>query len=290
MDFRILGPLEVFEDGRPLLVTSARQRALLALLIVNANRVLTPDRIIDELWGEASPDSGVKAVVFHVGRLRQVLEPERAKGEPGSVLVTESAGYLLAADPESIDAARFEQLATEGRGLLAQDPEAASIKLQDALSQWRGDALVDFTYESLAQPEIRRLHELRLRTTEDRLDADLQLGRHDAVIGELEGLVGDNPLRKRLRGQLMLALYRCGRQAEALRICQAGRLLLGKELGIELSAELRQLEELILRQDPALERLRTESAERPVLNPYKGLRAFGEVDADDFSRFGRVRR
>ena len=193
MDFRILGPLEVLEDGRPLLVTSARQRALLALLIINANRVLTPDRIIDELWGETPPESGGKAVVFHVGRLREILEPDRPKGEPGSVLVTESAGYMLAVDPESIDAVRFERLARDGRSLLTHDPRAASAKLLDALSQWRGDALVDFTYESLAQPEIRRLHELRLQTTEDRLDADLQLGHHDAVIGELEGLVQENP-------------------------------------------------------------------------------------------------
>ena len=285
MEFRILGPLEVSGAGRPSLITSARQRALLALLILNANQVLTPDRIINELWGETPPESGAKAVVFHVGKLREVLEPDRARGEPGSVLVTRPAGYLLAVDPESVDVVRFEQLAAAGRTLLSSDPEAAAAKLRCALLEWRGDALVDFTYEPFAQAEIRRLEELRLRVTEDRLEADLELGQHDTVVGELEGLVNDNPLRERLRGQLMLALYRCGRQSEALRICQEGRRLLGEELGIELSAELRQLEELILRQDPALELLRTESSERPARNPYKGLRAFGEVDADDF--FGR---
>lgn len=285
MEFRVLGPLEVFGAGRPLLITSARQRALLALLIVNANRVLTPDRIIEELWGETPPESGAKAVVFHVGKLRETLEPDRPKGDPGSVLVTESAGYILDADPESIDAVRFERLANEGRALLAHDPDAAATKLRDALSEWRGDPLLDFIYEPFAQPEIRRLEELRLRATEDRLDADLKLGRHDALVGESEALVDDNPLRERLRGQLMLALYRCGRQAEALRVCQEGRRLLGEELGIELSPELRQLEELILCQDPALEMPGPEPLETALRNPYKGLRAFGEVDADDF--FGR---
>ena len=285
MEFRVLGPLEVFGDGRPLLVTSARQRALLALLILNANRVLTPDRIIDELWGETPPESGTKTVVFHVGKLREILEPDRRKGDPGSVLVTESAGYILEADPESIDAVRFERLANEGRALVAHDPEAAATKLRDALLEWRGDPLIDFVYEPFAQKEIRRLEELRLRATEDLMDADLRLGNHVELVGELEGLVDENPLRERVRGQLMLALYRCGRQAEALRVCQDGRRLLAEELGIELSPELRQLEELILRQDPALRLLAPETREAPVRNPYKGLRAFGEVDADDF--FGR---
>lgn len=285
MEYRVLGPLEAFGDGRQLLVTSARQRALLALLILNANRVLTPDRIIDELWGETPPESGAKAVVFHVGKLREILEPDRPKGDPGSVLVTGSAGYMLDADPDSIDAVRFERLATEGRALLAHDPDAAATKLREALSEWRGDPLLDFAYEPFAQPEIRRLEELRLRATEDCLDADLNLGRHDALVGELGALVDDNPLRERLRGQLMLALYRCGRQAEALRVCQEGRRLLGEELGIELSPELRQLEELILRQDPALRMPRPEPLETAVRNPYKGLRPFGEGDSGDF--FGR---
>jgi DNA-binding SARP family transcriptional activator/ABC-type glycerol-3-phosphate transport system substrate-binding protein/energy-coupling factor transporter ATP-binding protein EcfA2 len=285
MEFRILGPLEVSDAGRSLLVTSARQRALLALLIINANRVLTPDRLIDQLWGESSPDSGVKAVVFHIGKLREILEPERAKGNPGSVLVTESAGYMLAADPDSIDAVRFERLASEGRSLLTHDPEAAAATLRDALSEWRSEPLVDFIYEPFAQPEIRRLEELRLRATEDRLEADLQLGRHYTVVGELEGLVDDHPLREQLRGQLMLALYRCGRQAEALRVCQEGRRLLAEELGIELSLELRQLEELILHQDPALNQWGPEPPEPAARNPYKGLRSFGELDSADF--FGR---
>ena len=182
-------------------------------MIINANRVLTPDRIIDELWGETPPESGAKAVVFHVGKLREILEPERAKGDPGSVLVTGSTGYMLKTNPATIDAVRFEELAAEGRSLLPHDPGAASGKLRDALAEWRGDALAEFTYEPFAQSEIRRLEELRLQATENRLDADLELGRHDVLVGELERLVGDNPLRERLRGQLMLALYRSGHRS-----------------------------------------------------------------------------
>jgi DNA-binding SARP family transcriptional activator/ABC-type glycerol-3-phosphate transport system substrate-binding protein len=285
MEFRILGPLEVTRDGQPLVVNSARQRALLALLITNVNRPLSPDRIIDELWGEEPPDSGTKAVVFHISKLRETLEPGRAKGESGSILVTEALGYTLKADPESIDSVRFERLATEGRAILRDDADSAATTLREALSLWRGAPLSDFTYEPFAQSEIRRLAELRLRVVEDRLEADLTVGHHDAVVGELEGLVDEHPLRERLRGQLMLALYRCGRQAESLRTYQEGRRLLAEELGIDPSPELRRLEDLILRQDAELDP--TSASPAAPRNPYKGLRPFGEADTPDF--FGRER-
>lgn len=282
MEFRVLGPLEVTKDGQALVVASARQRALLALLVINANRVLSADRIIDELWGEEPPDSGAKAVVFHISKLRDALEPDRGKGEPGSVLVTEPAGYMLVTDPESIDAVRFERLAAEGHALLANDPAVALATLQGALSLWRGDPFADVTYESFAQTEIRRLEERRFRALEDRLEADLALDRPEVAIGELEALVSHHPLRERLRGLLMRALYRSGRQAEALRVYQEGRRVLAEELGIDPSPELRQLEELILRQAPELG---PEPIPTSLRNPYKGLRPFGEQDAPDF--FGR---
>jgi DNA-binding SARP family transcriptional activator/ABC-type glycerol-3-phosphate transport system substrate-binding protein len=285
MEFRVLGRLEVIKDGRPLVVASARQRALLALLIINVGRALSPDRIIDELWGDDPPQSGAKAVVFHVSKLREALEPDRARGEPGATLVTEPAGYMLSVDPDSIDAVRSERLAAEGRSFLPEDPETAGTILSAALELWSGEPFSDFTYESFAQDEIRRLTELHIRTVEDRIEADLALGRHDALVGELDGLVAKHPLRDHLRGQLMLALYRCGRQAEALRIYQDGRRALAEELGIDPSPDLRRLEDLVLRQDPELLPIAVEPPETPRRNPYKGLRPFGEADAADF--FGR---
>lgn len=285
MEFRVLGRLEIIEDGRPLVVASAMQRALLALLIINVGRALSPDRIIDELWGDDPPQSGAKAVVFHVSKLRETLEPDRARGEPGATLVTEPAGYMLSVDPESIDAVRSERLATEGRSFLPDDPETAGTVLSAALELWSGEPFSDFNYEPFAQDEIRRLTELRIRTVEDRIEADLALGRHDALVGELHSLVAGHPLREHLRGQLMLALYRCGRQAEALRVYQVGRRALAEELGIDPSPELRRLEDLVLRQDPELLPVAVEPPEAPRRNPYKGLRPFGEADAADF--FGR---
>jgi DNA-binding SARP family transcriptional activator len=279
MEFRVLGPLEVVEDGRRLAIVSGRQRALLALLVINANRVVPAERIVDELWGDEGPDSGVKAVAFHVSKLRDALEPGRRRNGPTAALATESAGYVLRADADQVDAARFERMAAEGRARLTDDPAAAASRLSEALALWRGEPYADVAFESFAQPEIRRLGELRLRTLEDQVEADLALGRHTETLGELEGLVAAHPLRERLRGQLMTALYRAGRQAEALRAFQDGRRLLSEELGIDPSPELRQLETWILRQDP---RLDGPIQRRAVRNPYKGLRPFGEEDSADF--------
>ena len=282
MEFRVLGSIEVFEDGRRLTVATGRQLAVLAFLLIHANRVISADRIVDELWGDEPPESGVKAVAFHVSRLRDVLEPGRPRGQLNGILATKPAGYVLHVAPDQIDGARFERLVGEGWRLLGDDMAAARARLAEALALWRGAPYADVADESWAQPEIRRLEELRLRVLEDRLEADLALGNHDDVVNELAALVAEHPLRERLRGQLMLALYRAGRQAEALRTYGEGRQVLADELGIDPGPELQQLEGWILRQDPRLE---PPARRRSVRNPYKGLRPFGEHDSPDY--FGR---
>ena len=283
MEFRILGSLEVVEGGRSLALPSGHQRALLALLLVNANRVLTPDRIADELWGDELPATGTKVLAFHVSRLRDALAPGRGRGDSAGGLETEPGGYILRVDPEAIDAIRFERLVRRAHAGLAEDPAGARELLVEALALWRGEALVDVAYAAFAQAEIRRLDELRLGATEDRLEAELALGLHLGAIAELEGLLRANPLRDRLRGLLMLALYRAGRQAEALRVAGDGRRVLAEELGVDPSPELVRLEAMILTQDPQLEpRAAAAPIERASRNPFKGLRAFGEADAGDF--------
>jgi DNA-binding SARP family transcriptional activator len=288
VEFRILGPLEVIaDDGRALALPAPQQRAVLALLVLNANRVVSSDRVLDEVWNGNPPASGAKALAFHVSRLRDALAPGRRSGDSAGGLETEAGGYVLRIDPEAIDAARFERLARDGHArLLAGDAAGARDLLAGALALWRGEALADVAYAELAQAAIRRLDGLRLGAQEDRLEAELELGGHTAVIGELEALVAVNPLRERLRGLLMLALYRAGRQAEALRVAGDGRRLVSDELGIDPSPELLVLEGRILAQDPGLDvpRVAPDGAVRPR-NPYKGLRAFSEADAPDF--FGR---
>ncbi len=282
MEFRVLGAVEVVEDGRRLTVASGRQLALLAFLVIHANRVVSAERIIDELWGDEPPDSGAKTVAFHVSRLRDALDPGRSRGSLNGVLATEPAGYVLRVEPVRIDAVRFERLASQGRAVLAGDPETARTHFNEALALWRGAAYAELADESFVQPEIRRLDELHLRALEDRMEADLALGRHPDVIDELQALVAQEPLRERLRGQLMVALYRAGRQAEALRTYGEGRRMLGGELGIDPGPELQQLEGWILRQD---RRLEVPARQRRARNPYKGLRPFSEADSPDF--FGR---
>ena len=282
MEFRVLGPVEAVVDGRRLEVGAGRQRALLAFLLMHANRVVSADRILAALWGDRLPESGVKTVAFHVSRLRDSLEPTRRRGSVDGILSTEPEGYVLRVEPERIDAVRFERLAREGRADLVRDPESARERFGEALALWHGDPYADETDEEFAQPEIRRLEELHVRVTEDRLEADLALGRDAELVDELEALVTEHPLRERLRGELMLALYRAGRQAEALRVYGEGRQALADELGIDAGPELQQLEGWILRQDPRLE---PPARRRNVRNPYKGLRPFAEEDSPDF--FGR---
>ena len=259
MEFRILGPLEVHETGESVPLGGKKQRSLLAILLLNANHVVSTDRLIDELWGAEAPQTAAKALQVHVSQLRKALEPDRAPGEAGRVLVTRAPGYVLRLEPGELDLERFERLASEGRAALAaRDPARAASLLREALALWRGPPLAEVAYADFAQREISRLEELRLSILEDRIQADLDCGRHAEVIGELETLVAAEPLRERLRAQLMLALYRSGRQAEALDAYREARSALVEELGIEPSRGLKELEAGILEQDPALD------LERPI--------------------------
>jgi DNA-binding SARP family transcriptional activator len=262
MEFRILGPLEVWDGGSEVSVGGPKPRALLAVLLLHPNEVVPTDRLIDELWGEDSPEHAAAALRVNVSRLRKAL--------PQDVLTTRSPGYVIRVEPDALDLHRFERLVDEGRSLHARGlPAGASERLREALSLWRGPALGDFAYESFAQAAIARLEEIRLAAIELRIDADLALGRHDELVGELEALVAEHPLRERLRSCLMTALYRSGRQAEALAAYQDARRALVDELGIEPSGELQELERAILRQDRALEAPASarvaEAAERSIL-------------------------
>jgi DNA-binding SARP family transcriptional activator len=246
MEFRILGPLEVWGEGSEVSLGGCKPRALLALLLLHPNEVVPADRLIDELWGGDSPEHAAAALRVNVSRLRKAL--------PQDVLATRSPGYVIRVEPDDLDLHRFERLVDEGRSLLARGLASdASQRLRDALSLWRGAALADFAYESFAQAPIARLEEIRLAAVELRIDADLLLGRHDELVGELEALVAEHPLRERLRRYLMTVLYRSGRQAEALEAYQDARRTLVDGLGIEPSTALQELERSILRQDPALD-------------------------------------
>ena len=246
IDFRILGPLEARDGERELPLGGGKQRALLALLLVNANRTVSIDRIVDELWGDEVPESAQKMVQIYVSKLRKVLSP--------GMLRTRPPGYSLELGPDELDLHRFERAVVEARRELdAGRAQQAADLLREALALWRGPALAEFAAEPFAQPEGARLEELRVAALEARLEADLALGRHESVVSELEALTGRHPLRERLRSQHMLALYRSGRHAEALAGYQSFRRRLADELGMEPSASLRELERLILQQDPSLE-------------------------------------
>ncbi|HEX6700313.1 MAG TPA: BTAD domain-containing putative transcriptional regulator, partial [Gaiellaceae bacterium] len=221
-------------------------------LVLHLGQVVPTDRLVDDLWGEAPPDTAAHAVEVYVSQLRKALDPARP-GQSNRVLVRSQPGYLLDADPEQVDLYRFRRLVDEGRGALADgDVARASLILRQALSLWRGPAIADFAYEPFAQADIAELEELRVSASEDRVEAELALGRHADLVGELETLVAAEPLRERPRRQLMLALYRSGRQADALAAYHAARRVFVDELGIEPSAELRALEAAILRQDETL--------------------------------------
>jgi DNA-binding SARP family transcriptional activator/tetratricopeptide (TPR) repeat protein len=242
MKFGILGPLEVHEEGRALDLGAAKQRSLLAVLVLNANQVVSSDGLIDSLWGERPPETAAKALQVYVSQLRKVLGRERLRTKP--------SGYLLRLDGDELDLHRVERLVNEAT---QASSEAAAAKLREALSLWRGPPLAEFAYQGFAQSEIARIEELRLTCLEERLEADLAQGRHAALVGELEALVQKHPLRERLRAQLMLSLYRSGRQADALESYKTARRRLVDELGIEPSKPLRELHQQILRQDPTLD-------------------------------------
>lgn len=242
MRYGILGPLEVSEDGRRIELARAKERALLAVLLLNANRVVSSDRLIDALWEEHAPSTVQKALRVHISRLRKLLGSER--------LETRSPGYVLRVDDGELDLHSFEALVGRAR---SAPPAEACVLLGDALALWRGPPLADFTFDGFARVEIARLDEMRLAALEDRFEAELARGGHRQLVGQLEALVVEHPLRERLREQLMLALYRSGRQADALERYQTGRRVLVHELGIEPGRALRDLHEAILRQDRMLE-------------------------------------
>ena len=246
VEFRILGPLEVLDGGRELALGGRRQRALLAVLLLHANETLGSERLVHELWGESPPATAVKTVQVQISRVRKALGRD--------LLVTREGGYRLELDRDWLDSQRFEKLLAEGRSELAGGPaEAAAAALTEALALWRGRPLEDLAYEAFAQREVARLEDLQLAAREQLVEARLALGAHAEVVGELETLIADNPYREGLRGQLMLALYRSERQAEALQAYQEARRVLVEELGIEPSERLRELERAVLAQDPSLQ-------------------------------------
>ena len=251
MDVCILGPLEIRSpDGREISLPAGRERSLLILLVIRRGEVVSTDRIIEALWGSSPPETATKALQGYVSHLRRALDPGDGRG----LIVTQAPGYVLRADTVSVDAAHFERLAAEGRRALEDGaPAEAAHRLDEGLALWRGEALAEFAYDDFARDEIQRLEQLRLSATEDRVDALLRLGRHGEVTGQLETLVAAHPLRERLRGQWMLALYRSGRQADALEAYRDGRRLLAGDLGLEPSPELQRLERAILAQDPGLD-------------------------------------
>jgi DNA-binding SARP family transcriptional activator/streptogramin lyase len=247
LDFRILGRLEVVEGDRPLVLGGPKQRALLAVLLLRRRETVSTDRLIDELWGERAPATAAKTAQVYVSNLRKIL------GD--GVVVTHGRGYELAIESGQVDLDRFRVLVSQGRAALqAGDARKARGRLGDALAMWRGPPLADFEHEPFAQGEAARLEEERLAALEDRIEADLASGRHAAVVGELESLARQHPLRERVHEQQMLALYRSGRQVEALERYQQTRRELVDQLGVEPGPALRELERAILAHDPALQR------------------------------------
>lgn len=275
--FRLLGPLEGNLEGVPVSLSGRKQRSLLTFLLLHENEAVSADVIVDALWDEQPPETAHGALQVYVSQLRKVLEPGHAKNDPYRRLLTEATGYRLQLGPDDeLDLRNFERLFEQGRGALAEGaPAQASARFAEALSLWRGPPLADFAYEQFAQGEIARLEELRLACLEERMEAELALGHHIELVGELDSLVRANPLRERLRAQLMLALYRCGRQADALEVYQQARGALVEELGIEPSTELQALNRAILNQEEAI--AAPARIERPVQLPVPATPLVGRV-------------
>jgi len=270
--FRLLGPLEVLRDGEALHLGGERQRALLALLLLHANELVTTEQLAGQLFGADASDASVRAVRVAVSRLRRLLDEETLATRPG--------GYVVHADPSQLDVAEFEALVIEGRRSLAEDdPVAAATAFRAALALFRGPPLADLALLDFVQPEARRLEELRLSALMDRIDADLALGRSSELVPELETLVQANPYQERLRGQFMLALYQSGRQADALEVYRRTRELLADELGLEPSRALQELERQVLQHDAALDLPGNARAAETSVCPFKGLAAFEAADA-----------
>jgi predicted ATPase/DNA-binding SARP family transcriptional activator len=277
IEFRTLGELEVWDAGQPLELRGAVQRSVLALLLLRANVIVRVDELVDELWGEAAPPSAAKMVQNAVSKLR--------KGGLASVLVTRAGGYVLHVDPDSVDAFRFQRLLQQAReALAAGSPTTAEELLEEANALWRGPPFADLAAERFTQLEIARLEELRLEAAECAVEAGFALGRHQELAQTLETLVAQHPVRETLRQQLMLSLYRSGRQAEALAVYQSARAYLRDELGLEPSPALQRLEQAILIQDPALD---PEFLSPPAVAPHALRKTLTVVHAD-LARRGRA--
>jgi DNA-binding SARP family transcriptional activator len=254
VEFKVLGPIEVWDGERSVDVGARMPRAVLALLLMDAGRVVSVDRLVDQLWGEQPPATATTALQGYISQLRRALEPDRPARTPPQLLVTRPPGYMLRAGPETLDAARFEALAAEGRELLAAGrPGPAREVLRPALALWRGMPYAELAFEPFVQAEVARLNELRDGAVEVLAEADLAVGEHSGAVAELERLVAAEPLRERRWELLAVALYRCGRQAEALRALDKARRTLGEELGIVPGQSLRQLEAAVLAQSPSLD-------------------------------------
>lgn len=253
MDFRVLGPLEVRDRGHPIALGGSRQRSVLAVLLLNAGEVVSTDRLLLDLWGESPPKTAMTALQGYVSQLRRALEPNRPAGE-SSVILTREPGYVIAIEPQQLDVARFERLRANASEAMARgDARTAATELEKALALWRGKALADLVNEPFASEAARRLEDMRVTAIEERIDAELALGRDRELLTVIQSLVDREPLRERPREQLMLALYRSGRQADALRAYDDARRALVSELGIEPGHGLRRLQQRILEQDPTLD-------------------------------------
>jgi DNA-binding SARP family transcriptional activator/streptogramin lyase len=258
--FRVLGPLSVVDDGEELALGAAKQRTLLALLLLHRNKPVASEQLIDWLWAGQPPAAAAKSLQMYVSGLRKALGASR--------LETRGRAYLLRVEPGELDLEQFEHLVESADG---QEPRQEAELLRQALALYRGEPLPELRYEQVAQSELARLEELRLQALEQRIDADLACGRDRAVLPELEAVVSASPLRERLRAQLMLALYRCGRQADALACYQQGRDLLDDQLGLEPGPELKDLERRILEHDPELAPARRPIRRRPKTTPRRLL-------------------
>ncbi|MGD9701750.1 MAG: BTAD domain-containing putative transcriptional regulator [Acidimicrobiia bacterium] len=291
MEFRLLGPLEVVDDtGQLVEIRGAKLRTLLGALVLKAGQPLSSDHLADVMWGDSPPGAAANALQAQISKLRRIL----VAADGTSPLETRDGGYVLLVEPSAIDAHHFATLAALGRAHLeAGLPAEAAKALRDAIGLWRGPALADFVYDDFAETERVRLDEVRLAAIEDRVDADLALGNHDAVIAEIEVLVSESPLRERFWGQLMLALYRAGRQADALRAFQRVKERLAEDLGLDPGPELRRLEQQILVHDPSLA-APTSSASRPPLlsNVRPEISSFvgRDVELEELSAAIRARR
>jgi DNA-binding SARP family transcriptional activator/WD40 repeat protein len=265
MEFRVLGPLEVLADGKAIPLDAPKQRAILAVLLIHANEVVSTDRLMEAVWAEEQPSGGPRTLRYHIFKLREAL--------PADVIRTRAPGYVLEVSPSRVDALLFQSLLAEARDIRATDRSGALKRLDEALGLWRGSPYADFTYDDFAHSEIRSLHELQLRAMEDRFDICIELGRASEILSELQRLVEEHPRRERLTGALMLGLYKSGRQAEALSAFGDLRRELGEGLGIEPSKVLQDLEERILLQDISLD----ETAPAPAAEFLRGYVLRGRI-------------